>query len=119
MAKGLPTLSRDWASLGASNAPKANVPADSPRIATALNTFASYIDAERQVYISVRRTPTHPGPSERPSDQCVPGAHAHDAVRLIRRCAGQCRTLAQRDGEQHRARRRCQGLGQPLGTSRD
>lgn len=83
MAKALPTLSRDWASLGASNAPKANVPEDSPRIATALNTFASYIDAERQVYISVRHTPPHPGASERPPDQCVYGAHAHDAMRLV------------------------------------
>ena len=83
MAKGLPTLSRDWASLGASNAPKANVPADSPRIATALNTFATYIDTERQVYISVRRSPTHSGASERPSDQCVSGAYAHDAVCIV------------------------------------
>lgn len=55
MADGLPTLARDWASLGASNAPKTDVAADSRRIATALNTFASYIDADRKVYISVRR----------------------------------------------------------------
>lgn len=47
----LPVLGQKWASLGASHAPADDVAADSPRIAAALNTLASYVDAAKGVYI--------------------------------------------------------------------
>ncbi|WFD18130.1 regulator of (H+)-ATPase in vacuolar membrane [Malassezia caprae] len=50
----LPTLPRQWASLGASHAPRDDVPIDSPRVAAALNTFASFVSESRQLYISAQ-----------------------------------------------------------------
>ena len=50
-AAALPSLVQQWASLGASHAPAEDVPKDSPRIAAALNTFASYVDEARGLYI--------------------------------------------------------------------
>lgn len=47
----LPSLVQQWASLGASHAPAEDVPQDSPRIAAALNTFASYVDEAKGLYI--------------------------------------------------------------------
>lgn len=82
MTDVLPTLAREWASLGASNAPKTVVRRDSPRIAAALNTFASFVNAEKKVYISVRRR-ADPGTSEWAPDQCVPRAQPADAVSVV------------------------------------
>lgn len=59
----LPTLPRQWASLGASHAPRDDVPIDSPRVAAALNTFASFVSESRQLYMGVRRL-ADPGPSQ-------------------------------------------------------
>jgi len=66
----LPTLPRQWASLGASHAPQDDVPIDSPRVAAAFNTFTSFVSESRQLYIGVRRS-TDPGPSEWAPHQCV------------------------------------------------
>lgn len=51
--EALPTLAQQWASLGAAHAPAEDVPEDSPRIASALNTFASYVDESKKIYLSV------------------------------------------------------------------
>ncbi|WFD29447.1 regulator of (H+)-ATPase in vacuolar membrane [Malassezia sp. CBS 17886] len=54
MADALPTLTRAWASLGASNAPTSHGPEDGPRLAAALNTFASFEDANKNLFISAQ-----------------------------------------------------------------
>jgi len=73
----LPTLAREWASLGAPHAPSDNVPSDSPRVAAALNTFASYVNESRQVYMSVRARRTRADSRPRPAageSMCSGGA---------------------------------------------
>ncbi|WFD05059.1 regulator of (H+)-ATPase in vacuolar membrane [Malassezia vespertilionis] len=51
MSDVLPTLTREWASLGASHAPRNQVEKDSPRIPAALNTFASLVLPEKDLYM--------------------------------------------------------------------
>ncbi|KAL4400179.1 regulator of (H+)-ATPase in vacuolar membrane [Malassezia pachydermatis] len=54
MVDVLPTLARQWASLGASHAPRSDVPIDSPRVAASLNTFAHLICESKQLYLSAQ-----------------------------------------------------------------
>ena len=62
MVDVLPTLARQWASLGASHAPRSDVPIDSPRVAASLNTFAHLICESKQLYLSVCISISHNRP---------------------------------------------------------